>query len=114
MDILIKIDLLFEQNMKALWTDFSKDKPTHRVKKITKQEKAGPKRTFEMWFPADTKTYKGKVRSRNVKMALFTLITQFPEVKYKEKVYSKDNYMELYNILDANGDFGAGLIHSKN
>lgn len=113
-DIIQKINYLFEQkkdDIEAMWQNFSKDKPIHKVQKISNPEVVGPKKTFEIWFPVATKEYIGKVRSRNIKMALSTLLTQFPQINYNGKTYTPDNYRELYNLLDSSGDFGAGLVH---
>jgi len=109
-----KVNCLFEQQMddlESMWKDFAKDKPMHRVKKITDPEITSPKNTFEIWFPVGTKEYIGKVRSRNIKTALFTLLKQFPQITYYGKTYTPDTYAELYNLLDSSGNFGAALIH---
>jgi len=114
-DLIQKVNYLFEQQMddiESMWKDFSQDKPVHRVNKVTDQEIVSPKKTFEIWFPLSTKEYIGKVRSRNIKTALFTLLTKFPQITYRDKTYTSDTYSELYSLLDSRGDFGAALAHN--
>ena len=104
MQLVELIDKLFE-NIEKLWNQFSKDKETIEPKKITDTETLYPKHTYMISFPAETGEYSGKIRSRNIKVALARLMHLYPVVNYKGKTYSPKDYPDLQLQLELNGDF---------
>jgi len=105
MKLILEVDRLFD-DIEKMWTSFSKNKPVHRVHKEKDPEELYKKHTYEVWFPAETQKYKIKIRSRNVRMALLTLLQQQKQIVYNGRTYSKDDYVDLMHELEVSGDFG--------